>query len=790
MRLAARRAARVLAAARRRSPGRGRGDAGGPRAAESRTAADDDVPEPSPASAEMLKSMREKGILSKDEYEDIYRRQAVYEYEEREREKAPAWSQDWMVGGDLRIRFERIDRGDLRPLAGDRARRHGSAGLPRARRGHRRLPEQHRQGVRDRMRLRFRIGAERRLGENWTRRLPHRHGAGAQPHHRLRQRESRRGPQQAGGRLPELQRRRRRLLRPEGHLPRPRVPRAQPGDRAGAEDRRRQVREPVPLQGLLRGHDRLRRGHQPRGRGAPVPLRLPAGDVVDRGQHRLPDPRGGRRGRHHREHAGPLRRRSPTPTTATPSSSPTRSATHVQPTTGFRWACAAPTTTTTTFGSATPPSSRTSATAATRSCTTRSSASCPTARRIRELLLPARHAAGHIQQGVVDLYITVHAVRRAWPITPFVQYTTLLSADTEGDGWGVGIEIGTPEILQFRAMWAKLERNSTVALFTDSDLFDGFTNAKGWHVSVARKLSRPRDPAAHLLLLPGERSGPAWRSSRKDKPALFCDSASAQTLSASLRLPEDQPRPPEAHPDRPHRGVLAVLGCARPAASPSTLSGAALRRGGPASRSSRSRSRSSSRPPSRRRSSGRRSSARARRRSGCGASRGARHRSSRSSRRSRRAARRAPALAAAADVNRRAEEVKAEIRQARGRARGRNCASSRRTLGRWRTRGRGGGGAVMRGAPLAAAVARRWRSAAAIPARRSSPRSWPRSRRAASPKTSLERMKAEVDAAEARDRRARGRRSRRCVPQIEEAQRGRRGHSRPRSSARSRATRR
>src|SRR5262245_3974232 len=68
---------------------------------------------PSPAAAEMLKSMRQKGILSEAEYDDIYRRQAVYEYEQREREKTPPWFQDWVVGGDVRLRLERIDQGDL-----------------------------------------------------------------------------------------------------------------------------------------------------------------------------------------------------------------------------------------------------------------------------------------------------------------------------------------------------------------------------------------------------------------------------------------------------------------------------------------------------------------------------------------------------------------------------------------------------------------------------------------------------------------------------------------------------
>ena len=72
-------------------------------------AADEKPPEPSPASAEMLKSMREKGILSEEEYEDLYRRQAQYEAKQREEDALPGWMSNWTVGGDLRLRAERID---------------------------------------------------------------------------------------------------------------------------------------------------------------------------------------------------------------------------------------------------------------------------------------------------------------------------------------------------------------------------------------------------------------------------------------------------------------------------------------------------------------------------------------------------------------------------------------------------------------------------------------------------------------------------------------------------------
>jgi hypothetical protein len=77
------------------------------------TPTEDSGPEPSPAAAEMLKSMREKGLLTEDEYQELYRRQAKYEVNQKTREGVPGWLQDWTFGGDLRLRYERRDFGNL-----------------------------------------------------------------------------------------------------------------------------------------------------------------------------------------------------------------------------------------------------------------------------------------------------------------------------------------------------------------------------------------------------------------------------------------------------------------------------------------------------------------------------------------------------------------------------------------------------------------------------------------------------------------------------------------------------
>src|SRR5262252_2997478 len=78
-------------------------------AVSSARAEDQKPPEPSPAAAEMLKSMREKGLLSEEEYEELFRRQARFEAEQRAATALPDWLQNWTVGGDLRFRWDRID---------------------------------------------------------------------------------------------------------------------------------------------------------------------------------------------------------------------------------------------------------------------------------------------------------------------------------------------------------------------------------------------------------------------------------------------------------------------------------------------------------------------------------------------------------------------------------------------------------------------------------------------------------------------------------------------------------
>jgi len=120
-------------------------------------------PEPSPAATEMLKAMREKGILSEEEYETIYRRQAKYEADQKAQNSLPGWLKDWTFGGDFRLRYDRQDYGAQ--LAPGGVYNPGQANInlsfPPGSTGSG-------AGLRERYVMRLRVGAEKRLGEDFV----------------------------------------------------------------------------------------------------------------------------------------------------------------------------------------------------------------------------------------------------------------------------------------------------------------------------------------------------------------------------------------------------------------------------------------------------------------------------------------------------------------------------------------------------------------------------------------------------------------------------------------------
>jgi hypothetical protein len=109
----------------------------------------------------MLKAMREKGILSDEEYETIYRRQAKYEADQKAQNSLPGWLKDWTFGGDFRLRYDRQDySSQLKP---------GNVYVPGENNLNLNNPTVGSgSGLRERYIMRVRLGAEKRLGEDFV----------------------------------------------------------------------------------------------------------------------------------------------------------------------------------------------------------------------------------------------------------------------------------------------------------------------------------------------------------------------------------------------------------------------------------------------------------------------------------------------------------------------------------------------------------------------------------------------------------------------------------------------
>jgi hypothetical protein len=479
--------------------------------------------------------MREKGILSQDEYADIYRRQAVYEYEERERDKTPPWFQDWTVGGDIRVRMERIDRGDLRLSRVIPDPQNGQPGAP-LERGEDNVDFLNNvaEGVRDRMRLRFRIGAERRLGDNWTVgfriataqaiNLSTDYGEDVTGVDLSKQVIDYRSSNVTLG----------DYFAPKGiYLDRAYIqlnPEIAPALRIVAGKFENPFRSKSFYGDMLVWDEDINP------EGAALKYRfdfIPETWWADVNIGFLV-----------LEEIGQVNTEATSPGFATVTlpdiddRDPYAMAYQIS-TQGrhdwFGWGLRG------SYYDYRNLSIRDSFILADLGNGGDAILQNPAFSELSALdqfdqaFYQRPRSAGQIKQGVVDAYMSFTPFGETWAVRPFVQYTTLLSASTEPDGYGFGIELGNIEVLQIRAMWAKLERNSTVALFTDSDLFDGFTNAEGWNVSVARKLS---DHVTLRLSYYSARVANRTcvaidKYAGTTQPALFCDSATAEALSTT-----------------------------------------------------------------------------------------------------------------------------------------------------------------------------------------------------------------------------------------------------------------
>lgn len=66
--------------------------------------------------------------------------------------------------------------------------------------------------------------------------------------------------------------------------------------------------------------------------------------------------------------------------------------------------------------------------------------------------------------------------------------------DREATAWLIGAQIGDPkEVLRFRVVYAELEANAFPAQFIDSDLFDQFTNRRGYVADLSKRIMQNTD---------------------------------------------------------------------------------------------------------------------------------------------------------------------------------------------------------------------------------------------------------------------------------------------------------
>jgi hypothetical protein len=82
-----------------------------------------------------------------------------------------------------------------------------------------------------------------------------------------------------------------------------------------------------------------------------------------------------------------------------------------------------------------------------------------------------------------------------WPVLLYAQFAQNVDAESipgagkQDTGWGAGIEVGDKKhFVLVGAGYYEQEANFAPAQFTDSDLFDGFTNREGWLVYLGREL--------------------------------------------------------------------------------------------------------------------------------------------------------------------------------------------------------------------------------------------------------------------------------------------------------------
>jgi len=441
-------------------------------------------PEPSPAAAEMLKSMREKGMLTEDEYQELYRRQAKYEAEHEQKNSLPGWLQDWTFGGDLRLQYDNRDFGGL-----------GSGPyVPGQQNVNVVTNPNYALGRESRFRIRLRLGAEKRVNEQFTFGVRLATSATA----------NNLDPVTTEGAFFDAVH---GTTVATPLLSDPRRPDIALGDffsyKSVFLDRMYVRYQPdfAPTFSAIAGKfgnpfisryfslDRIvwDPDIQPEGVAAQyrfdfVPEKLWLEAVG----------------------AGLLVQQTSTVTVQYDSNF--NDATPILPQfdqqnpylLGFQGGL---------HGRPTPwlqMGFRTSYYDLSHIGTQLAAAmedqgnggAAIDHNPLFQILGPSSplfengKSKGRMHELVVDAYARLTPWGERYAITPFFQYMTLLNATSEDQGWVAGVDLGSVQFLRVSLMYAYIERNATMALFTDSDAYEGFTNAKGWYVAAEREIFR------------------------------------------------------------------------------------------------------------------------------------------------------------------------------------------------------------------------------------------------------------------------------------------------------------
>lgn len=505
--------------------------AGADQTSTTSSAAANDPIEPSPAAAEMLKSMREKGILTDDEYEDLYRRQARYEAKERDANSVPGWMQNWTVGGDMRIRAERIDYGGFsdtdEPLVvgDDNVDARNNKAIDK----------------RNRFRFRYRFGAEKLLGEGFTagfriasadritdfggntgrdfanfgRDLDGDPRSGNVTFGRYFSTKSIGLDRVYVGWRPEFA--------PALHLAMGKVANPFVTTRFSGDV-------------FMWDHDINPEGFAADYRFEVIPERL---DVTAAFGAFLIDEIGDVTVDNASETAPSIV--EPDLDNEDPYMFAYQLGIHAQPLDWLELGGRA------SYYDLQKLGARFSAALMDYGNGGEAVHHNP----IYNLFIApgadyyeTGKARGELREFVGDLFFSVvpfeNRFGEMFKVTPFFQWMTILNAAHQDKGWVLGVDIGTPDILKLSIISAKIERNATVSIFTDSDFFDGVTNARGWGVSLERRLTKFMKLRGTYLN--SRQAEEECAASSHGLPGAFCEFANDSRLRAFRKTSSDRER--------------------------------------------------------------------------------------------------------------------------------------------------------------------------------------------------------------------------------------------------------